>query len=882
MKYFVIVLFFIGFLPVFAEETESSILTPFDVILSEDDFTTQGPNHNILVLNKGNSTEINVYVKNNDDVPHTIRLFSPTDSDSSTFSTFKFQPKEILVLPNNINSTKLYMTVSNQTDTHSTFVTFLGQSDVFGMKGLGFYLVVDDEFSQWTDYSLRSGLPGAAFPHLDTDISEVDAKKIITNGLGIPKYIPQEYKFRGVTDREDSQQFVYSKSSVTTLTESTQFWKDDGIMIFYGVDGPNVNNTQSLPFKVAQDEGKQVMINGLMGMATEQTSRTVMDSDLTYKVPAELYFFDDNEKTSVVIKANLTLDEILKVASSIPRFSSNLNKPELTDGMEIDGAIEYPPRKFSMPPLKQLKSGITIDDIQCRKSMILILKYDGSPACVKPESIPKLIERGWAKSGIKEHQPPINTKNKVVTPRPELEHLKDESVVEAFYSQYGKVTESERIDHLSFSAGNGNDFLVRMNLYFDENYELTHKRLYCYHDNGVFQYEIAQEDILGYLQNHHCLTFKIGRDIPFELVDSKDVIYASNQFAMDFYSHVSQEPTENIFFSPWSISTAFAIAFEGAAGNTADEMQQVFGFPDNMVNGREQYKSANIELNKKDAQYTLDIANALWLQEGFIPNQGYVNIARDYYDSSVDQVDFTTNGVDIINEWVKQKTQEKIEELFPPGSRPTAKLAITNAIYFNGTWANPFNVEQTQEDLFWVTPDQSIMTPMMQLDTTFLNYTMTENLQILKLPYKGDKLSMIVLLPNEKHGLKSVQAMLSAEKLSEWQKALKKSKVLVIMPKFELETNYDLKPILQSLGMIDAFGPADFSIISNSGLFISEAVHKSFVNVNEKGTEAAAATGIIMDESGPQVFRADHPFLFIIQDDTTENILFIGRMSNPE
>ena len=313
----------------FAKEPKDSKLTQFDLYLSATDFTSQGPNHNILVLNKGNSTGINVYVKNNDTVPHKVRLFSPTDSDSSTFSRFEFEPKEILVLPNQTNSAKLYMTVSNQTDTHSTFITFLGHSETFGMRGLGFYLVVNDDFVPWTDYSLRAGLPGPAFPYLETETSEQDAENLIKNGLGVPKYIPNGYQFRGVTDWGESQQFVYSKSSVSNQTESTQFWKEDGMMIFYSVDGPNVNNTKSLPFKVAQDEGQQIMINGLTGMVTEQTSRTVMESDFTYNVPADLYFFNDDEKFSVSIKANLSLEEILKIAASIPRFNPELNQKQI-------------------------------------------------------------------------------------------------------------------------------------------------------------------------------------------------------------------------------------------------------------------------------------------------------------------------------------------------------------------------------------------------------------------------------------------------------------------------------------------------------------------------------------------------------------------------
>ena len=568
-------------------------------------------------------------------------------------------------------------------------------------------------------------------------------------------------------------------------------------------------------------------------------------------------------------------------------------------------------------------------EITCTDDKQLINKItSGNPACVKLSTAQKLIERGWGV--IVESTPssedacnllpdtgmcraafikyyfdseisscmqmiwggcggsvPFDTLSECqmqckVNNESLLELFDDEPEVTALYEKYGDVEKSQRHDYISYSAGNGDDFKVKMNLYFDNNNELSHKRLYCYHDNGIFQYEIPQEDILQYLQDKHCLTYTTKRDIPYEPVDATEVINANNQFALDFYSYVSQRTDKNIFFSPWSISTAFAIAHEGSAGNTAKEMQQVFGFPDDLLNGREQYRSANFELNKEDAQYSLDVANALWLQEGFVPNQAYVDVALDYYDSTVDRVDFNTNGVDIINEWVKQKTQEKIEELFPPGSRSTARLAITNAIYFNGTWIQPFNEALTSEDSFWITPTISVQTQMMQTDTVFLNYTQVDSLEILKLPYKGDKLSMLILLPDGKYHIDFFKEILTLENISKWQDSLHKSKVKVIMPKFEMKTDYDLKPILKDLGMNDAFGPADFSKISNAGLYISEAVHKAFVNVNEKGTEAAAATGIIMDESGPHVVRIDHPFLFIIQDDTTGNILFIGSMNNPE
>ena len=313
-------------------------------------------------------------------------------------------------------------------------------------------------------------------------------------------------------------------------------------------------------------------------------------------------------------------------------------------------------------------------------------------------------------------------------------------------------------------------------------------------------------------------------------------------------------------------------------------MQQVFDFSSDSTTRQLEFQYANSLLNQINSEYRLDIANGLWIQEGFNPHTEYVDIASTFYDSKVETIDFETNGVDVINEWVSEKTQEKITELFTPGPRHDTKLGITNAIYFNGTWVNPFDVENTRDAPFWITPDESIDVPMMNLGTTFLNSTWTEDLQIVQLPYEGNKLSMLIILPHEKDGLSSIEENLSVETLDIWQNSLFNSKTHVSIPKFELETDYGLNPILKNLGMIDAFHPitADFSGMSNSQLFVSEAVHKAFVNVNEKGTEATAVTGFLMTlESAPQPIIADHPFLFVIQDDTTGNILFIGRVINP-
>jgi len=318
MRYFVILLVLIGFISTTYAESQV-MLTPFDVYLLDDDFTTHGPNHNILALGKGESAILTVYVKNNDDKPHQITLKDPRGPDLGLFETFRFEPEQIMVMPHQTNSTQLYLTISKDTSTHSSFVTFLGQSATFGMKGIGFFVVADREIDGYVDKSLRSGLPGGAFPHLNTEISETDAVKLISSGFGIPKYIPAGYEFQGMDGSEDQQRFVYSPASIDTeSTGFSQFWNDGGLLILYNVDGPNVNNTKSLPIKVAQDEGQQIRINGMMGDATEKQIRVVVESDITYDFPASVTFFDDVKKKSAHLRANMPLDELLKIAASIP------------------------------------------------------------------------------------------------------------------------------------------------------------------------------------------------------------------------------------------------------------------------------------------------------------------------------------------------------------------------------------------------------------------------------------------------------------------------------------------------------------------------------------------------------------------------------------
>lgn len=373
-----------------------------------------------------------------------------------------------------------------------------------------------------------------------------------------------------------------------------------------------------------------------------------------------------------------------------------------------------------------------------------------------------------------------------------------------------------------------------------------------------------------------------------------DLPSANNHFAINFYSQVSKNTSENIFFSPASIFTAFAITYEGAKGETADEMLQFFEFPpdqqerklkfQSMLNG---FKNSGI-FGTDNSPYILQMANALWIADHFEPRAEFIDTAKTYYDSKVDKVDFVSNaGVNTINEWVKSQTQNKIEKLFEENSTDDlTALIITNAIYFKGEWVHQFKPEYTQQADFHLNDHEKVKVQMMDLDKPRLYYAENDLLQIIHLPYKGDKISMLVLLPKKVDGLQSLEDNLTLENLSQWNRSLEENMVGVYLPKFTSNTEYDLKEILQQMGMQIPFdsNKADFSGIVKDQLYIDSAIHKAFVSVDEAGTEAAAATGINarLQSGPPNTFRADHPFIFIIQDDSTGNILFIGRVANPQ
>lgn len=370
----------------------------------------------------------------------------------------------------------------------------------------------------------------------------------------------------------------------------------------------------------------------------------------------------------------------------------------------------------------------------------------------------------------------------------------------------------------------------------------------------------------------------------FDIFQDIEMIDANNQFALDLYSKLNAENSDqNLFFSPTSISTAFAILYEGADGNTADEMQDLFGFESDDSKRREGFANMQRLLNPQDEQYKLRLANALWLADGFEPLPEYTDTVTTYYDSDVESLDFSShNAVETVNRWVDEKTEGKIEKLFDKLSSST-QLVITNAIYFKGEWIHQFDIERTKDRQFWTAPEEFVNVPTMDLSRTDLKYARDDQVSVLELPYKGDSISMLILLPERMDGLRSLEKSITVEKLSQWRDHMKTVEISVSIPKFSMETDYDLKKYLSDMGMNDAFDSmnADLSGISGAkGLFVGGAIHKAFVDINEEGTEAAAATGMAVLQSGFS-FRADHPFLFVIQDNNTGQILFMGRIMDP-
>jgi len=371
----------------------------------------------------------------------------------------------------------------------------------------------------------------------------------------------------------------------------------------------------------------------------------------------------------------------------------------------------------------------------------------------------------------------------------------------------------------------------------------------------------------------------------------QEVVNANNQFAFDLYSELTKSETGNIFYSPYSIFAALAMTYEGAKGQTADEMKSVFHFPESSIL-RSNFAKIYNDINEANKSYDLRTGNALWIQQDYPLLEDYVDRVEKYYGGKAANLDFvkeTEKSRQTINSFIEEQTNKKIKNLLPPGSlNPLTRLVLTNAIYFKGTWEWRFEPRNTREMDFYVTPTDTVKTPMMYMEPeeARFNYTDLGKLQILELPYRGNKISMLILLPKE--NLNALESSLTLEKLEGWKSKMRKTKLdAVYLPKFEFDTKYNLNENLKALGMPTAFDAenADFSGMTTAEkIWIDFVIHQAYIRVDEEGTEAAAATATGMLGSGPPtniIFKADHPFIFIIQEKDTGNILFLGRVVDP-
>ncbi len=372
------------------------------------------------------------------------------------------------------------------------------------------------------------------------------------------------------------------------------------------------------------------------------------------------------------------------------------------------------------------------------------------------------------------------------------------------------------------------------------------------------------------------------------------LVKGNTMFALDLYARLRTEKDGNLFFSPYSIAAVLSMVYPGARGRTAKQMEAVL----HMAVEQEQLAQAFAECEaalraiQQTGHVLLHSVNSLWGQQGCQFLQEFLDLLVQRYQALVKEANFSASEAarQEINDWVEEQTHGKITDLLAPGMiTPDTLLVLVNVMYFKGKWANQFQEKDTRDAAFWMTPEKRVDVPTMYQKAEFpYGFIAQEQLHILEMPYVGDELSMTILLPTEKDGLTHLENRLTLENLTFWRQHLAPGEIDVFLPKLTLCSGVQLAQILAKMGMSDAFsGEADFSgMTGQRDLVISDVIHKAFVEVTEEGTEAAAATAVMMGRGlsfapPPPEFRADHPFLFLIREKTTGSVLFLGRVVDP-
>lgn len=376
-----------------------------------------------------------------------------------------------------------------------------------------------------------------------------------------------------------------------------------------------------------------------------------------------------------------------------------------------------------------------------------------------------------------------------------------------------------------------------------------------------------------------------------------ELVEGNSEFAFDFYQAVRGEGG-NFFYSPHSISIALAMTFGGASGETESQMASAMSFTLSPEELHPAFNWLDLELATRNELpeyeegegFVLRVANATWGQVGYPFLESYLDLLAENYGAGMYLVDFSTDAESarlLINDWVEEQTEDKIQDLIPPGAvNSMTRLVLTNAIYFFAPWDFPFEPEDTMDGAFNLLAGETVTVPMMS-QIKELQYLDGDGYQVVEMPYNGQTLSMVLILPDE-GSFETVENTLDGSTVAGMIGALEITNVTLSMPRFEFESQFNLNTVLQDMGMVDAFSPSSADLSGMDGtnnLYISGVLHKAFVSVDEEGTEAAAATAVIVGTTSvpppPIPVTLDRPFIFLIRDIPTEAILFVGRVVDP-
>ncbi len=377
------------------------------------------------------------------------------------------------------------------------------------------------------------------------------------------------------------------------------------------------------------------------------------------------------------------------------------------------------------------------------------------------------------------------------------------------------------------------------------------------------------------------------------IIAQKSLKKGTTEFSFNLYQKICAKEESNIFFSPLSLSTSFAIPYTGAKNITQTQLKAIFNYDSDKAKNLENYKALMDRLESDNDEATkFMIANNLWLNEDFAVKPTFQQLMRNEYDTDYQHVNFVkgkVQAVQSINNWVAENTENTIRELLTPRDiNGSTRFIITNALYFKGNWDMKFDEELTaSHDFYLGNKDKFVTTPFMTKKMSGHKYYEDESVQVVELPYQNGKFSMIVVLPREIGNLDNVEQQLSYKTYKKWLNKMNKQPVSIHLPKFQLTQKYKMRRYFRNMNCdVPFMDKADFSNMTAEDVKLSEVIQKAYINVDESGTEASAATAIIGVPKGlnytPKYFKANHPFLFFIKENKRDIILFMGRMSQPQ